>query len=176
MGVAAGMEVTGAEAEWKSQGAQSGAAMARGGTAKADRAVAERQLSHAQMTSPLDGIVMMLKAKEGQVAQSGEPIARVFDPSDLLIRFSVPKDYRKDVKLGGRVELHIDGVERVVWATVDRISDEEAPINFAVVEADIDDSKLGPDEVRIASVGHVRLAENTPNKTSTNAVATGAVR
>jgi RND family efflux transporter MFP subunit len=155
------MEVASAQGECSSARASAGAAGAGGAPARADRINLERQIAKAELTAPIDGVVMMLRAKEGQVAQQGEAIARVFDPSDLLIRFAVPKEHRGDLALGGRVEVKIEGVERPLWATIDRIADEEAPINFAVVEADIDDSKLGPDEVRIASVGRVRLTSAT---------------
>jgi multidrug efflux pump subunit AcrA (membrane-fusion protein) len=148
-----------AQAKRSSNGAQSSADLARGDVAKTKRDIAERQLAHAEITSPLDGVVMMIKAKNGEVAQQGAPLARVFDPKDLLIRFSVPHEYRSQIALNSRVELRIEGVERPVWATVDKLADEEAPLNFTVVEADIDDSKLAPDEVRVASVGRVRIAD-----------------
>lgn len=148
-----------AQSKTSSQGAQGAAALARGGIAKSKRDVAERQLAQAEITSPLDGVVMMIKAKEGEVTQQGASIARVFDPRDLIIRFAVPKEYRSQIAVNTRVELRIDGVERPVWASVERLADEEAPINLTVVEADIDDSKLAPDEVRVASVGRVRIAD-----------------
>lgn len=158
-GAGSRMEISTTAADASSNGAQANAAMKRGGVARAEREVLERQLQNATLTAPLDGIVMMVKAKEGESVQQGAPIARVFDPKDLLIRFAVPKDQRTLVKLGQRVELSIEGVEQPVWATVERMADEEAPINFTVVEADIDDSKLRPDEVRVASVGRVRIAD-----------------
>lgn len=130
--------------------------------AKGHRAEAERLqalIDKAQVTAPMDGVVMMVKVKEGELAQQGQPLARVFDPKDLLMKFAVPKEHRHLVALGKRVELRIDGVEHPVWATIERIADEEPPITFAVVEADIDDSKLRPDEVRVAAQGRVRIAE-----------------
>jgi multidrug resistance efflux pump len=166
LGRASPMEVANAIGECNAARAQAGAAGAGGGPARAERINVERQIAQAELKAPMDGIVMMLRAKEGQVAQQGESVARVFDPSDLLIRFAVPKEYRAQLALGGRVELKIEGVERPLWATIDRISDEEAPINFSTVEADIDDSKLGPDEVRLTSTARVRLAERAPTKKS----------
>ncbi len=159
IGASARISITNATAEVNSQGAQAAAAASQGGVARAKREVFERQLAKADVTSPLDGVVMMVRAKEGEVPQPGTPLARVFDPRDLIIRFAVPKEFRAQLVLGKRVELRIDGVDRAVWATIERMADEEAPINFTVVEADIDDSKLGPDEVQVASVGRVRIAD-----------------
>jgi hypothetical protein len=69
------------------------------------------------------------------------------------------------VKAGGRVELSVEGVSHPIWASVQRISDEvEPPINFTIVEADIDDSKLQPDEVRVTANAVIRIADT--NKTA----------
>jgi hypothetical protein len=74
----------------------------------------------------------------------------------------VPKEHRAKIAKGQRVELTVDGADGPIWATVNYISDElEPPVNFTIVEADIDDSKLRPDELRVASKGTVRIAEAT---------------
>jgi hypothetical protein len=77
------------------------------------------------------------------------------------MKFAVPKEHRALVAPGKRVELRIEGVERTLWATVERVADQEPPLNFAIVEADIDDTKLNPDEVRLTAKGRVRIAEAT---------------
>lgn len=159
LGSAPKIEIEKIKADINAQGAQSGAAAAQGLVAKASRDILERQLKGAQMTAPTGGIVMMVKAKEGAVVQQGEPIARVFDPRDLIVRFAVPKTYRDKLQTGARVELQIEGVKRQIWATIQEYADEEAPINFTVVVADLDDAKLGPGEVRLASVAKVKLVD-----------------
>lgn len=164
MGAAPRIEAATVGAEVSSNGAQAGAAAQRGGVARAEREVLERQLSKAQVAAPTEGIVMQVKSKDGAVVNQGEPLARVYDPSDLLIRFAVPKSQRNLVTRGARVQLSIDGVDRPLWATVESLADEEAPINFTVVVADLDDSKLGPDEVRIATVARVKLASKSKPK------------
>lgn len=135
-----------------------GGSQAKGAVAR--RETLERQLAQASIVAPFDGIAMNVKLKEGAVAQQDEPIARLYDPSDLTFKFSIPKPWRKDFAVGSRVELKIEGVERSIWATVERIADQEAPLNIAVAVADIDDTKLAPDEIRIAAVGRVFLADN----------------
>jgi hypothetical protein len=71
----------------------------------------------------------------------------------------VPNEYRSQLKLGGKVELTVDGAAQPVWALITDIADEEPPITFSVVTADIDDSKLRPDEIQVAKDGRVRLVE-----------------
>jgi multidrug resistance efflux pump len=134
--------------------------MARATTAKAAREQAEKDLLRSSVTAPIDGIVTNIKAHQGEIAQVGTPLARVFDPSKLIIRFAVPKEYRNAIQNGQRVELTIEDNKRVVGATVSSIAEaQEPPINFIVVEADIDNSKLTPAELTVASVGRVRLAD-----------------
>jgi multidrug efflux pump subunit AcrA (membrane-fusion protein) len=150
-------------AEAQSGGASGGAAAEAAKSIRIKREGLERQLSQASVVAPFDGVVMAVKAREGQVAQKGEAIARVYDPSDLLFSFTVPKEHRKLIAEGKRVQLTIEGVDRPIWATVERIAEEEAPTNIVVVDADIDDSKLAPGEIQITSTGRVTLADNKPS-------------
>jgi RND family efflux transporter MFP subunit len=152
-------QIDNSRAQSASLGAQSGAHTFRAESYKAERNRLEGLVAKAQATAPIDGVVMMVKLNEGEMAQKGTPLARVFDPKDLIMKFAVPKEHRHLVAPGKRVELRIEGVERSLWATVERIADQEPPINFSIVEADIDDSKLNPDEVRLTAKGRVRIAD-----------------
>jgi RND family efflux transporter MFP subunit len=152
-------QIDNARAQSQSLGAQSGAHGFRAESYKAERNRLEGLVAKAQATAPIDGIVMMVKVNEGEMAQKGTPLARVFDPKDLIMKFAVPKEHRHLVAPGKRVELRVEGVERTLWATVERIADQEPPLNFSVVEADIDDAKLNPDEIRLTAKGRVRIAE-----------------
>jgi len=160
LGVSSRIAVSSARGEEGQVGGQGAAAMARAITAKAAREQSEKDLVRTAIVAPMDGIVTNIKAHEGEIAQLGTPLARVFDPSDLIIRFAVPKEHRAELELGQRVELAVEGNQRTVWATVTNISGaQEPPINFTVVEADIDDGKLAPGELSVASVGRVRIAD-----------------
>jgi RND family efflux transporter MFP subunit len=160
LGVSSPMAVSNARAELAQVGSQGGAAAARALTARTEREQSEKNLARTKIFAPLDGVVTNIKAREGEIVQIGAQLARVFDPSDLIIRFAVSKEHRSELRLGQRVELAVDGAQRSVWATVTNISGaQEPPINFTVVEADIDDTKLAPGELAVASVGRVRIAD-----------------
>ena len=160
LGVSSRIAVSNAAGQVAQASAQASAAMARAISAKAAREQSEKDLARTEIAAPIDGIVTNIKAHEGEIAQIGTPLARVFDPSDLIIRFAVPKEHRATIQRGQRVELEVEGAKRLVWATVTNISGaQEPPINFTVVEADIDDSKLAPGELTVASVGRVRIAD-----------------
>lgn len=160
LGVSSSMAVHTAQAEYAQASAQAAAASAKALTAKAEREQAERDLAKARIYAPLDGVVTNLKAHVGDVTQVGSPLARVFDPSDLILRFAVPREHRGEIAVGRRVELAVDGAARPVPAIVSNISGaQEPPIHFTVVEADIDDTRLAPGEITVASVGRVRIAD-----------------
>lgn len=151
-----------AKAEASSAGASTSAASGRLGEAQVSRQQVEELLKKADLRSPIAGVITMVAARKGQIAQKGTVLARVYDTSDLMVRFAVPKEHRALVKAGGRVELTVEGVTHPIWASIQRISDEvEPPINFTIVEADIDDDKLQPDEVRVTASAIVRIDPTT---------------
>lgn len=160
LGVSAPITLTEAQGALGQNGGQAAAAAARAGAAKAAREQKEKDLANAEIASPISGVVTNIRTHDGEIIQKGGPIARVFDPSDLRIKFAVPREHVAKLKLEQRVELIVDGNPRSLWATVKTISGaQEPPINFSVVEADIDDSKLAPGELAVATVGRVRIPD-----------------
>lgn len=136
---------------------QIGAAFGPGASARAQRKQLEEQLAKTDLPSPMDGVVTVIKVKNGESVQRGQSVVVILDDRDLIIRFAVPQEYKHLVKVGGRVELSVAGLEQPVWADITRISEVEPTITFAVVEADIDDTKLRPGELTVASEGRVKL-------------------
>lgn len=160
LGVSPAMAVTTARAEYAQVGGQTAAAMARAVAAKATREQAEKDLAKARIYAPIDGVITGLKAHQGEIAQAGSTLARVFDPSEVIVRFAVPKEHRRDIHLGQHVELTIDGDQRIVRATVSSIPGaQEPPLNFTVVDADIDNPRLVVSELSVSSIGRVRIPQ-----------------
>ena len=109
------------------------------------------------MPAPIDGVVSIVKAREGQNLSKAEHIARVFDPNQLVVRFAVAKKHLSLVKLDTRVEL-VTSEGRKVPATVKVQDDTSDPtIDFTVFEAVIDQN-IRTDEIRVGDNGHVRIA------------------
>lgn len=160
LGVSSPMAMAEVQGQLGQNGGQAAAAAARAGAAKAAREQKEKDLANAEIAAPISGVVTNIKTHEGEIVQKGVALARVFDPTDLIVRFAVPKEHTGKVRVGQRVELVVEGNPRTLWATVTNVSGaQEPPINFSVVEADIDDSKLAPGELTVATVGRVRIAE-----------------
>ena len=118
----------------------------------------QKLIAAAQVKAPIDGQVSMVKAKEGEVAHKGTPIARVFDPHDLVIKFAVPREVLPLVKLGDNVSVQIG--PRVLVAKVRAsLSEYDPTVGFTPFEAEIDQSdptKI-PAEIQVGDAGHVHL-------------------
>lgn len=124
--------------------------------ADANRAALATQLSYTHLAAPIDGMVSLVKAQVGEVVAPGAAIARVFDPENLMIRFQVPHDRRREFSAGTAVELTVAGADRPLRARVTSVSsDLEPPLDFAVAEADIVDASAARD-VQIGTLGDVR--------------------
>jgi macrolide-specific efflux system membrane fusion protein len=140
-------------------GSQGAAASDRAASAADEKKELERLIGKAKIVAPFDGTVVSVRAKAGENARKGQTVARVSDPKDLMVKFAVPQDLRSRVKEGQMVEVLMPGQTGQVFAKITSITDvQEAPISFAVVEADIDDSKLPPNAVSPTAQGHVRIA------------------
>jgi macrolide-specific efflux system membrane fusion protein len=159
-GASSPMAVSSAQAEYGQAAAQAAAASARALSARAEVEQARKNLDNARIVAPIDGVITNIRVQEGQAVQFGTPLARVFDPSDFILEFAVPREHIEEVKRAGRVQLTVDGSPRPIWAQVTKIlKAQEPPINFTVVEADIDDTKLAPGELQVAAVARVRIAD-----------------
>jgi RND family efflux transporter MFP subunit len=141
-------------------------AAARGEMQRAAAQIAELQdmIGKAQVRAPLDGVVSVVKIKEGEVPSKGTPIARVFDPNQLVVRFAVPRADKPLVQPGTAIELVTTTTKQVVPATVKHEdADHDPSIDFTVFEAVIDpDHRI--DEIRVGDNGTVRIATNTAGK------------
>jgi HlyD family secretion protein len=117
----------------------------------------ERLIATADVKVPIDGVVAVVKTKEGELAHKGTAIARVFDPDALVIRFGVPRAQLAAVKLGAQVTLETESGAKVP-ATVQRRDDDHDPtIDITSFEATIDPN-YRIDEIRVGDNGHVRIS------------------
>lgn len=105
--------------------------------ARAAREAAEQGLERTTIVAPIEGIVTLVKVAKGQMAMRGQPVARVFDPADLSIRFAVPPEQREQVVVGQRLSVLPAGATAPLVATVRVVNRTlEPPLRFAIVEAD----------------------------------------
>jgi len=122
----------------------------------------ETMIAKAQVRAPIDGVVSIVKVKEGEVPAKGTPIARVFDPNQLVVRFAVPRADKTLVKPGLAIELVTSTSSQTIPATV-RLEDavDDPSIDFTVFEAVIDPN-YRIDGIRVGDNGTVRIASVAP--------------
>jgi RND family efflux transporter MFP subunit len=123
------------------------------------REQAEELLLKTTIVAPIDGVITFVKVTEGQMAGRGQPIARIFDPSDLWVRFAVPPQRRDALVPGVRVSASPTvNASRQLTATVQVVHRTlEPPLQFAVVEADLDDAALGDRDTLVGTMVDVRI-------------------
>ncbi len=139
-------------------GAGYGSVAAQHRQAVAEREQLEQHLARATLVAPIDGVVSMIRVKEGEIARPGTPVARVFDPRDLWVRFAVDNEYRSLVTVGSTVSAVVPGSEVRFDAVVRSLStDLEPPLQFIVADADVDDGNVDKNAVGVGVVGSVRL-------------------
>lgn len=118
----------------------------------------ESLIEKAHVRAPLDGIVSTIKVKEGEMPGKGRPIARVFDPNQLVIRFAVPRALKAQIGVGTQVELVTSNTKQTVPASVKlEDADPDPSIDFTVFEAVIDPN-YRIDEIRVGDNGTVRIS------------------
>ena len=118
----------------------------------------ESRLAKTILTAPMDGIVSMIRLKEGEAAQPGMAVARVFNPSDLWLRFAAEPEYRDYVRPGAKVTVQVAGLPPINAVVTNVTLDLEPPNQFLVADADIDDATVDKAAVRVGVVGRVSVA------------------
>jgi HlyD family secretion protein len=147
-----------AQSEYSAAGADGSAAAGSIHEAEATIAEVNRLIASANIKSPIDGVVQIVKVKLGEVAHKGATIARVFDPTDLLVKFALPRDKRDRVRIGQRVDLIYGDDQHVAVTVTDIVDDHDPAIDFLQVIAELDRTTK-PADIHVGVSGHVRLAD-----------------
>lgn len=81
--------------------------------ADAQRAKADVRLGYAQLRAPIDGIVDVRAARQGEILSAGQPIITLINPDDLWVRADVEETYIDRVRLGDTFTVRLpSGEER----------------------------------------------------------------
>jgi multidrug resistance efflux pump len=93
--------------------------------ARADKVTAEVHLSYMRIYSPLDGIVSVRAARQGEVLQAGEPIVTILDVDHLWVQADVEESYIDSVQLKQNLRVRLPSGNII-----------EGPVIFKGVESD----------------------------------------
>ena len=75
--------------------------------ARADKATADVHLGYTKIYAPLDGIVSVRAARQGEVLQVGEPIVTILDVDHLWVQADVEETYIDRVGLNQRIKVQL---------------------------------------------------------------------
>ncbi len=75
--------------------------------ARADKATADVHLSYTKVFAPLDGIVSVRAARQGEVLQVGEPIVTVLDVDRLWVQADIEETYIDRVGLNQKIKVQL---------------------------------------------------------------------
>lgn len=73
----------------------------------------ETQLGYTEVFAPIDGIVSVRVAKQGEVVQEGSPIVVLVDVDDLWVRADVPETYIASIQFGESLPIQLPSGEIV---------------------------------------------------------------
>ncbi|HKE83894.1 MAG TPA: efflux RND transporter periplasmic adaptor subunit [Vicinamibacterales bacterium] len=81
--------------------------------AAAQRAKADVRLAYTEIKAPIDGIVDVRAALQGEVVTPGQPVVTIINPDDLWIRIDIEETYIDRVRVGDTLTVRLpSGSER----------------------------------------------------------------
>jgi HlyD family secretion protein len=86
--------------------------------ATAQQTVADVRLAYTEVTAPIDGLVDVRAALQGEVVTPGQPIVTLVNPDDLWVRADVEESYLDRVRLNDRMKVRLPSgaeIEGVVF-------------------------------------------------------------
>ena len=75
---------------------------------------AQVQLSYATIKAPFSGIVVKRHVDPGDMASPGMPLITLIDPSSFHLDVTVPESHIKSIRLGAKVFVFIDALDRTI--------------------------------------------------------------
>ena len=75
--------------------------------ARADKTTADVRLSYMKIYAPLDGVVSVRAARQGEVLQAGEPIVTILDVDHLWVQADVEESYIDSVALNQHLKIRL---------------------------------------------------------------------
>jgi hypothetical protein len=93
----------------------------------------------ARLAQPLRQIARLVATHAREVVAPSTPRTRAVAPSNVTIRFAVPRDRRREVAIGAAVEVTVVGNAQPLRARVASVSNDLGPpLDFALAEAEIE--------------------------------------
>lgn len=82
-------------------------------SANAKLAEAEVRIGYTRITAPVDGVISVRAAREGEVVSAGTPIVTIVDLTQTWVYAAIPETQAQAVKLGDTLDVRMPGGEHV---------------------------------------------------------------
>ena len=80
---------------------------------RAQRAKADVRLSYATIVAPIDGLVDVRAARQGEIVNPGQPILSLVNPDDYWVRVDIEETYIDRIRMGDTFQVRLpSGDER----------------------------------------------------------------
>jgi multidrug resistance efflux pump len=99
------------------------ASRAQHAAADAQRERAAVRLGYAEVRAPMNGLVDVRAARQGEVVSAGQPIVTLINPDDLWVRVDVEETYIDRVKLGDHLTIRLPSGAQIDGVVFDRAVD-----------------------------------------------------
>jgi multidrug efflux pump subunit AcrA (membrane-fusion protein) len=122
--------------EDKKDYARMGVLYKNGGANQQSLEYARLAMEDQQITSPLDGIVLVKTAEVGEIVPAGGGVVVIGDPLDQWVKIFVTEDIMHDLSLNERAVITVDGTDKTYKGHVTFIADkaEFSPRNVQTPE------------------------------------------
>ncbi|HOJ59160.1 MAG TPA: efflux RND transporter periplasmic adaptor subunit [bacterium] len=94
---------------------------------------AEVMLSYARIYAPVDGTVIEKFADPGDLASPGKPLLTMYDPTNLRVEAAVREQLSGRLKIGQKLKVRIDAVNKEMEGTVNEIVPSADPASRSVI-------------------------------------------
>jgi len=121
----------GALAQREAELAQNEVAARRAELAQAQAALvsAQRQLSGALVTSPINGVISQKSVHQGDVVSPGSPLFVIIEPSSMRLSASVPSESLGVLRVGAPVEFRVRGLgDQLFTGSIERVGPAADPV------------------------------------------------
>ncbi|MDQ7023820.1 MAG: HlyD family secretion protein [Candidatus Gracilibacteria bacterium] len=81
-------------------------------------------INNGKIYSNISGIITMKMAEIGQVINAGMPIYKVVDTSKLKVKTSVSNDIYKNLKIGQKINLAVEGYNKKITGKISSLNKE----------------------------------------------------
>jgi len=90
---------------------------------------AKHQLSYAQITAPVQGVVVEKRMAQGDLASPGMPILTIEDPSSLLVQTYVSEGFVSQIHEGDAVDVQIPSLKQQFKGVVRQVVQAADPVS-----------------------------------------------